>query len=77
MPMVDRIAGSRLHNMKELRPSGSTIRILFCFDPRRTAILLLGGNKADAWEEWYAISISHAELLYNAYPEELRKEGLL
>lgn len=37
-PLVDRIAGSRHHNMKELRPGsagGSEVRILFAFDPER------------------------------------------
>src|SRR5690349_11858811 len=46
-PTADTITGSRLANLKELRPPASTIRILFAFDPRRTAILLLGGDKAD------------------------------
>jgi hypothetical protein len=40
-------------NMKELRVSkGGTIRILFAFDPRRHAILLLGGDKSGQWEAW-------------------------
>ncbi|WP_260425050.1 type II toxin-antitoxin system RelE/ParE family toxin [Arachnia propionica] len=37
-PMVDRIKGSRHHNMKELRPGSagrSEVRILFAFDPAR------------------------------------------
>lgn len=32
-PVVDKVKGSRVHNMKELRPSGTSIRILFVFDP--------------------------------------------
>jgi len=45
-PAVDRIKGSRHQNMKELRSSGQHLRALFCFDPRRTAIVLLGLDRA-------------------------------
>jgi hypothetical protein len=48
-PLVDRLEGSRIHNLKELRPgsAGRTeIRILFAFDPWRSAILLIGGDKS-------------------------------
>lgn len=46
-PLVDRIAGSQIVNMKELRPpsaGGSEIRILFVFDPWRSAILLVSAT---------------------------------
>lgn len=44
------IKGSRHHNMKELRASeGGALRVLFAFDPRRQAILLLGGDKSGEW----------------------------
>lgn len=42
---------SRHANMKELR--ANTIRILFAFDPRRSAILLIGGDKRGRWQEFY------------------------
>ena len=48
-PLVDRIQGSRIHHLKELRPGSagrSEIRVLFAFDPTRSALLLLGGDKA-------------------------------
>lgn len=32
-PTVDKISESRFHNMKELRPAATSIRILFVFDP--------------------------------------------
>ena len=51
-PTADRIRGSRHHNMKELRPGSagrSEIRILFAFDPKRRAILLIAGDKAGRW----------------------------
>jgi hypothetical protein len=43
-PFVDSVSASRHANMKELRPLATNIRILFAFDPRRTAILLLGSD---------------------------------
>ena len=46
-PHVGTLAGSRFANMKELRVQhhGRPYRILFAFDPRRVALLLLGGDK--------------------------------
>ena len=76
-PFVGTVKGSRVSNMKELRPKLDNIRILFVFDPRRTAILLLGGSKTDDWHGWYARNIPEAERRYDAYLIELRKDGLL
>lgn len=76
-PLVDTIQHSRLPNLKELRPQATTIRVLFVFDPRRTAILLLGGDKVGQWAEWYREMIPRAEQLYAKYLAELRREGLL
>jgi hypothetical protein len=76
-PLVDHITTSRHQRMKELRPLGTSIRILFCFDLRRTAILLLGGDKAGAWDAWYVENVPMADTLYDQYLEELRKEGAL
>lgn len=42
-PIVDRIKGSTIHNMKELR--ADSIRILFVFDPKSRGILLVMGDK--------------------------------
>ncbi len=63
--------------MKELRPKRSNIRILFVFDPRRTAILLIGSSKTDDWQGWYKRNIPEAERLYAAYLAELRKDEIL
>ncbi|MGH8904363.1 MAG: type II toxin-antitoxin system RelE/ParE family toxin [Egibacteraceae bacterium] len=78
-PHVDRIQGSRLHNLKELRcdSEGAHLRVLFVFDPRRTAILLLGGDKSGAWQAWYRQAIPRAEQMYERYLAELRDEGLM
>ncbi len=81
-PLVDRIKGSRYHNLKELRATSdgkSTIRILFAFDPKREAIMLLAGNKASGkssrvkWARWYAVNIPKAERVYR---DHLRRLGL-
>jgi hypothetical protein len=37
-PLVDALVGSKLANLKELRPRQTNIRVLFVFDPWRSAI---------------------------------------
>ncbi len=78
-PLVDRVKGSAFQSMKELRVGvGSReLRALFMFDPRRTAILLLGGDKTGRWELWYAENVPKADKLYQTYLDELREEGLI
>ena len=77
-PAVERIQGSRHHNMKELRASeGGALRVLFMFDPRRQVILLLGGDKTGRWSDWYDWAIPAADELYDEYLDELREEGLI
>ncbi|MGH2530768.1 MAG: type II toxin-antitoxin system RelE/ParE family toxin [Thermomicrobiales bacterium] len=76
-PYVDTIKGSRHANMKELRPRGGNLRILFAFDPRRAAILLIGGDKSGRWQRWYAEMIPIADDLYDEHIAILKKEGLL
>ena len=64
--------------MKELRISeAGQLRVLFIFDPRRVAILLLGGDKTGHWDEWYRQAIPEADSIYAQYLDELRAEGLL
>ncbi len=75
-PLVDNCKSSKYKNMKELRVSkGGAVRILFMFDPFRQALLLLGGNKAGAWDSWYAEAVPRADALYDEYVQELRAEG--
>jgi len=72
-PQVDRIHNSRLHNLKELRPLGTTYRILFAFDFKRRAILLAAGDKESRWKTWYKENIAIAEnrfILFNDHQEE-------
>jgi hypothetical protein len=80
-PYVGEIVTSRHHNTKELLVPASDmeLRVLFCFDPRRTAILLLGGDKSQdsMWNAWYEKAVPEADDLYDIYLAELREEGLL
>ena len=73
-PAVDTITSSRHSNMKELR--AGTTRTLFAFDPRRNAILLLGGDKSGKWNDWYVTAVQHADDLFDEHLESLKKEGL-
>jgi hypothetical protein len=71
-PLVDTIAGSRIQNLKELRPG--TVRILFVFDPWRSSILLVAGDKAGRWNAWYKQAIPFAEQRYEMYLKEREAE---
>lgn len=75
-PLADRIEGSRHHNMKELRPRGGHLRVLFAFDPRREAVLLVGGDKREDWTARYERMVPLADD-YDRYLEELRAEGVI
>lgn len=61
-PLVDTLTGSRVHNLKDLRVE--TTRVLFVFDPTRSAVLLVAGDKAGAWKRWYTQNIPLAEQRY-------------
>ncbi len=75
-PIVDTLKGSRHANMKELRPLGGHLRVLFAFDPRRTAILLCGGDKSERWDNWYEQAIPLADQLYDDHLLTMADEGL-
>ena len=55
----------------------ATILGLLAFDPRRMAILLIGGDKTGEWNVWYQRMIPIADDLYDEHLEGLRREGLL
>lgn len=64
-PLVGEVKGSKIANLKELRRG--TIRILFCFDPERQAVLLVGGDKKGEWKRWYKRAIKTAEAAYDRH----------
>jgi hypothetical protein len=76
-PWSTKIKSSRHSHMRELRIQHDCrpLRVLYAFDPRRSAILLLGGDKTgDA--RWYQHNVPIADRLYDAYLRELEEEGL-
>jgi hypothetical protein len=66
-PLSGIIKGSKFPNMKELIPPTGNIRILYVFDPKRRAILLLGGDKSDSWDDWYRTNIPIADAIYERH----------
>lgn len=64
-PYADTLKDSRYPNLKELRVQheGRPYRILFAFDPRRNAYLILGGDKTGD-NNWYVDAIRRAEAIY-------------
>ena len=56
-PFVDTVKGSRHANMKELRPRGGNLRLLFAFDTERLCIVLVAGDKTNNWTKWYRANV--------------------
>ncbi len=77
-PYSSGIAASRHPHMRELRvqSGGRPIRIFYAFDPRRMAILLIGGDKTGD-DRCYQRLIPVADTLYDTHLAELKQEGLL
>ncbi len=77
-PFSSGIEGSRFSHMRELRVQSKSnpLRVLYAFDPRRVAILLIGGNKRGN-KLWYNKYVPIAEKLYKDHLAELKKERLL
>jgi hypothetical protein len=77
-PHVDTVRGSKHANMKELRTQhrGRPLRTFFAFDPRRSAILLIGGEKTGE-RRFYDEMIPMADRLYEEHLQELQDEGLI
>jgi hypothetical protein len=77
-PFSSGIGSSRHSHMRELRvqSSGEPLRVFYAFDPRRAAILLIGGNKAGD-NRFYDRMVPVADRLYDDHLAELGREGLL
>jgi hypothetical protein len=77
-PQSSGITTSRHAHMRELRVQyqGRPMRVLYAFDPRRAAILLIGGDKTGR-DRWYEEYVPVADRLYDAHLDTLRREGLL
>lgn len=72
------IMGSRHTHMRELRVQsrGTPLRIIYAFDPRRTAILPIGGDKTGK-DRFYEEHVPLADDLYDIHLEELKAEGAI
>ena len=55
---------------------GFVYEFLYAFDPRRTAILLLGGDKTGD-QRWYEVNVPRADALYDKHVRTLEEEGLI
>lgn len=74
-PHSSGVQESRHGRMRELRiqHKGEPYRVLYAFDPQRTAILLLGGNKTGQ-NRWYKEFVPKADDLYDDHLETLKTE---
>ena len=77
-PHSSGINGSKHGHMRELRTQheGRPYRTLYAFDPRRSAILLIGGDKTGD-DLWYKKTVPVADRLYDEYLVQLKREGLI
>ncbi len=77
-PRSSGIKESRHEHMRELRiqSGGNPIRVFYAFDPRRNAILLIGGDKTGN-KRFYKEYAPLADRLYDVHLEQIRKEGLI
>lgn len=77
-PFSTGVEGSKHSHMRELRVQSNSnpLRVLYAFDPRRTAILLIGGNKRGD-KRWYKTNVPIADKLYADHLTELKKERLI
>jgi hypothetical protein len=74
-PQADTVKGSSYPNMRELRcqHEGRPYRILYAFDPRRTAMLLIGGDKTGN-NRWYKIFVPKADAIYADHLREIQSK---
>jgi|SRR6476661_1374756 len=72
-PHCSGIAGSKHARMRELRiqHQGRPYRVLYCFDPRRVAILLIGGDKTGD-SRWYETYVPLADKIYTEHLRGLK-----
>lgn len=77
-PYSSGVGGSKHSHMRELRVQhqGRPYRVLYAFDPRRTAILLLAGDKTGD-DRFYERMVPIADRLYDEHLAQLKREGLI
>jgi hypothetical protein len=74
-PHADVVSTSRHANMKELRGKvmDRHLRVLYAFDPRRTALLLLGGDRTGD-PKWYDKLVPIADDLFDQHLRQLERK---
>jgi hypothetical protein len=77
-PYSSDVLGTKKYDIRELRIQhhGRPYRVLYVFDPRRHAVLLIGGDKSRD-KRWYQANIPRAVSIYSNYLKELKREGLI
>jgi hypothetical protein len=62
--------------MRELRiqPHGDPLRVFDAFDPIRSAVLLIGGNKTGKEERFYKTMVPKADALYDEHLNNLQSD---
>ncbi|MEA5617260.1 type II toxin-antitoxin system RelE/ParE family toxin [Cronbergia sp. UHCC 0137] len=77
-PYSSDVKGAKNSHLRELRiqSRGKPIRVFYAFDPRRVAILLIGGDKTGD-KRFYEKYIPIADRLYEEYLQEISREGLI
>jgi hypothetical protein len=75
MPHSSGVEASRHGHMRELRiqHQGRPYRVLYAFDARRAAMLLIGGDKTGN-NRWYEEYVSLADAIYDRHLRELENE---
>jgi len=75
-PHSSDVRQSRHSSMRELRTQceGRPLRTFYAFDPRRTAILLIGGEKTGN-DRFYDVMVPIADRIYDKYLEEIQEEN--
>ena len=74
-PFSSQVKTSRFPEMRELcaQAGGDPLRILYAFDPRRTAILLVAGDKTGG-DRWYEKNVPVADTLFERHLRMIDKE---
>lgn len=75
-PYSSGVVGSKHTHMRELRiqHQGRPVRVFYAFDPRRTAILLIAGDKTGD-DRFYDRMVPIADRLYDEHLKQLKREG--
>lgn len=75
-PHSSGIRGSKFNYMRELRiqHEGRPYRVLYAFDPTRSALLILGGDKTGD-DRWYEKMIPRADIIFAAHLKTLKKKS--